>query len=696
MLTSKLTDSHLGRRAVVYVRQSTLKQVAEHRESTQRQYGLRERAVALGWPESAIEVIDEDLGRSGSTAAGRTGFARLSEEVARGSVGAVFALEVSRFARSSADWHRLLDLCGIADVLIGDEQMVYSPKDPNDRLLLGIKGTMSEAELGWMRLRLRGARASKARRGELWTVPPIGYQWDKASARFRVDPDESVQSALRLLFDRFAICGSARGVMRYFAERGLKVPGIDRSSGELRWSAPRPSRILALLHNPTYAGAYVHGRREHRLALVDGDLVRTTRRVPATAWKVELRDRHPGYITWEQYVQNQNTLRDQRLLREPGPRGAAREGAALLQGIVLCGRCGHKMHVTYGRTGCPRYFCSSHVQQGLGTEICWSVSGVAIDAAVAELVLQVVSPADVELGLAVLTQATRQADAVDAQWHTRLEAARFEARLAERRYKAVDPDNRVVARTLEREWNDKLTDIETLESQRQDARRKQHVELDDVSRARILSLCHNLPLVWNAPSTSQAKRKQLLRLLVEQVCLVPRQDRGVQIRLQWRTGAVQELEIPRQVPGKRDTPQAAVDLIEQLVRDGTPAGTIAVRLGDAGLRTARGRVWTKPLVHAWCHARGVRWPEPIPTCRREPDRYDDGTYSKHGVAALLGVKATAVMHWQKSGWIPSARLAAGNRKAWCFEIDDAELARLAAIRDEHTTSKGLAAISNRS
>jgi DNA invertase Pin-like site-specific DNA recombinase len=294
---AKISAEHIRRRAVVYLRQSTLKQVLENTESTRRQYDLRERAVALGWAADSIEVIDEDLGRSGSTTEGRTGFRKLSEEIAHGNVGGVFALDVSRLARSSADWHRLLDLCGVADVLIGDDQAVYDPRDHNDRLLLGIKGTMSEAELSWMRLRLRGARISKARRGDHYLSPPIGYEWDGATKRLRLDPDAEVQRTLRLIFERFRIERSAYAVTRYFITQGLKVPARRTGSRELSWSAPRPSRVLQILTNPTYAGIYVFGRRQHTVGLADGHIVRCNRRVPVEGWKIVHRDHHPTYLT---------------------------------------------------------------------------------------------------------------------------------------------------------------------------------------------------------------------------------------------------------------------------------------------------------------------------------------------------------------------------------------------------------------
>jgi DNA invertase Pin-like site-specific DNA recombinase len=303
--SSKIQHTHLERRAVVYLRQSTLKQVHEHRESTARQYALQQRATELGWSPDRVDVIDEDLGRSGSSVQGRTGFQRVAEEVAHGRVGAIFALEVSRLSRSSADWHRLLDLCGLADVIIADEQAVYTPRDYNDRLLLGLKGTMSEAEQYWMRLRLQGGKLSKARRGELFFSPPTGYEWDEATRRFRLDSDEQVQQAIRLIFERFRFDGSAGAVARYFVGHELKRPVRDPTMRRVRWARPTRELILKVLSSPMYAGAYVYGRREVRISLVDGQLrQRRTRLLSQELWKACLRDHHPAYIPWEQFMAN--------------------------------------------------------------------------------------------------------------------------------------------------------------------------------------------------------------------------------------------------------------------------------------------------------------------------------------------------------------------------------------------------------
>jgi DNA invertase Pin-like site-specific DNA recombinase len=365
-MNDKILPTHLDRQAAVYLRQSTLKQVHEHRESTARQYALQDRAQELGWSAEHVDVIDEDLGQSGTSAQRRTGFQRLAEDIAHGTVGAIFALEVSRLARSSADWHRLLELCGLADVVIVDEQAVYTPRDFNDRLLLGLKGTMSEAELYWMRLRLQGGKLSKARRGALYFVPPAGYEWDPDTQRFRLDPDEQVQRAVRLVFERFRLDGSAYGVTRYFAQHGLQMPARDVPARRLHWVPARQTLMTSMLHNPMYAGAYAFGRHDYRVVFVDGQLRRRPRQLPPEAWRTCLHDQHPAYITWDEFMANRKKLRDNRTKPEaPDRPAAAREGSGLLQGLLLCGRCGHRMTTRYGG-GRSRatYMCRPNVGSG--------------------------------------------------------------------------------------------------------------------------------------------------------------------------------------------------------------------------------------------------------------------------------------------------------------------------------------------
>jgi DNA invertase Pin-like site-specific DNA recombinase len=683
-MSQGILRTHLERRALVYLRQSTLRQVHEHRESTKRQYDLRQRAIDLGWTPDSVLVIDEDLGQSGTTTDRREGFRRLAEEVAGGGVGAIFALEPSRFARSSADWHRLLDLCGLTDVLIADEQGVYAPTDPNDRLLLGLKGQMSEAEQYWMRLRLQGGKLSKARRGALYMPPPLGYGWDPTTNRYRLDPDEQVQRLVHLVFDRFRIDGSARAVMLYLARTSVRVPMRRLGSTEPRWVPLRQEAVLAILHNPTYAGTYVYGRRVDRVVLVDGERRRRrSARVPQEAWKVCLAGHHPAYITWEQFMENQEKLRQNRSHHhEPDQRGAAREGAALLQGLVICGRCGQRMTVRYQSSGKGyMYECRSPGRVGLGS-LCWSVSGSAIDDAVVQQFLHVAQPPEIELCFAVAREAERQAEELASQWKLRLERVRYDALLAERRYKAVDPDNRVVARTLERDWEEKLLEVERVEREFAEVRRRERIELDDADRARILAMARDLSRVWSARTTSVAHRKNLLRILVREVALAPIDvpERRTNAQILWVTGAVTERQIPR--PNKamaHATSQAAIERIRTLVAAGYSLATIASELNREGLLTGTGHEWSTQSVVGVKQRHGIQGPPPR---RMAPDARTDGLVSVRGIAAHLGVTPAVVRHWVAAGLLEPVIPGGPGRPAW-YRLDAATRKRL-----EHVMARG--------
>lgn len=681
-MSSKIQPTHLQRRAIVYLRQSTLKQLHEHRESTVRQYALRQRAIELGWPDEQVQVIDEDLGQSGSSAQWRTGFQRLAEDVAHGQVGAIFALEASRLARSSADWHRLLDLCGLTDVVIIDERAVYMPRDYNDRLLLGLQGTMSEAEQYWMRLRLQGGKLSKARRGELYFAPPIGYQWDETSARFRLDPDEQVQGMVRLVFERFRLDGSAYAVMRYCSDHNLTMPMREPVSQQIRQVHVGHSLVLGILHNPLYTGTYVFGRREERLALVNGRLQRRrVSRLPQETWKVRLPDRHPAYLTWEEFMANQRKLDENRTYRSSmDRRGAAREGGALLQGLVLCGRCGLRMTTRYqGTHPRPQYECRSATRRTGQRQSCWTVPARMIDQSVTELFLRTLTPPEIELALAVANEVEQQLATLQRQWKARLDRARYHTQLAERRYKAVDPDNRVVVRTLEREWNDALRELDQVERDYQDAQRRQKMDLSEHDRAQILALCRDLPRVWNAETTTHAERKNLLRILIREITLSPIDlpERRTRIQLLWQTGAVSDWTVVRHNKyTARCTSPEIVEYIRRRVITGAHDVQIAAELNERGWRTGVDRAWDEKAV-SWVRGRHrLRCPQSPPRNVRMPDQRDDGLYSVHGVAARFGVTEHIVRYWILKGWLQGTEGGGALARTWWFQLDNATVARL--------------------
>jgi DNA invertase Pin-like site-specific DNA recombinase len=657
---SKVRAEHLERRAYVYIRQSTARQVFENPESTARQYALAKRAAELGWVPGAIEVIDEDLGRSGSSRAGRGGFDRLSEAVAQGEAGAIFALEVSRLARSSRDWQQLLTLCGVAQVLVVDEQAIYDPEEGNDRLLLDLKGTMSEAELHWLRLRLAGARHHKARRGALRLTAPAGYVW--SGERFEKDPDEAVRGAIQMIFDRFAIEPTAWAVVRWARQSGFRIPArspTEAGLGEPRWKPLGLSRLSSLLNNPTYAGSYVYGRQRFRKMLVNGTI--RTRRVTLEPdeWAVRLDGAHEGYIDWETFMANRKKLAANVGSWMRGGAGAPREGRALLAGLLVCGRCGHRMSPLYGGDGRGRFRYGCKGDRDQGQVMCWSVGGDSMDAAVEALFLQTMVPSELELCLAVDREVESQSAALAEQWRLRVEKAEYEARRAERRYLAVDPENRVVARTLERDWELRLRELEEVKTSLERARREQGLELNEDDRRRIRELARDLGAVWRASTTTPADRQAMLRLVIEAIALEPIEvpRRQTLVRVQWKTGVVSELRVAR--PSRHEwhrTSAPALRRIRELAAAGARDDEIAGQLNEQGLPTGAGKRWDAGAVR-WVRARRrIRRLAPDRPRRHPlPDQHEDGRYSIGGTMRRFQVSDAVVRRWIARGLVPAAR-----------------------------------------
>lgn len=552
----KIRPEHRERSAFVYARQSTPAQVVEHKSSTQRQLGLAEHAAQLGWPHGLIVVIDDDLGRSGKSVDGREGFQRMAAEMTMGRAGAIFSLDASRLARSSADWHRLLEIAALTRTLLVDEQTVYDPRDPNDRLVLGMKGTMADFELVWLRQRMEGGRWHLARRAEYRTRPCVGYVYeDEEATRFVFDPDDEIRRAVELAFERYRSAGSVRDVVRYFAEHGLRFP--SRYGKRVQWQQLIPSRLHSVLTNPLYAGAYVFGRARRETVFEDGRQRRRVRRLPMSEWPVLVRDAHPAYISWEEFLANQKRIADNGARR--GNRGAAREGRALLQGLLLCGRCGSRLSVRYqGQNGrYPSYDCNRLYDDRIG-EHCLHVYARNVDEPIVETVLSMLSQDRLLDATRVVELVDEQDAALDRQWKLRLERARYDAKRAERQYDACEPDNRVVARTLEKRWNDRLVDVERLEREYDEFKRKSRFELSDLDRQRILQLATDLPRLWRSKTTEDRDRKLLLRTLIKDVSVrpvdVPRA--ALHVRVLWHTQAVTEMEIDRLgrgAPGRKIT-----------------------------------------------------------------------------------------------------------------------------------------------
>ena len=595
---NKVTAAHLRRAAYLYVRQSTLHQVVENQESTRRQYALRQRAVALGWPEERVVVIDSDLGQSGASATERVGFQRLVGDVGTNQAGIVMGLEVSRLARNSSDWHRLLEICALTETLILDEDGLYDPAHFNDRLLLGLKGTMSEAELHVLRARLQGGYLAKARRGELRIRLPVGLVYDE-TGQVRLDPDRQVQDAVRLLLDTFARTGSAGATFRAFHAQGLRFPcrpPHGPHQGELVWQALTYSRVLEVLHNPRYAGAYVLGRTRQRKL---GNGHRAARRLPRDEWAVLLPEAHEGYICWETFEENQRRLRANNWrTRGNGGTTPPREGAALLQGVAVCGVCGRRMVVRYcqrqGRR-VPYYRCARGPQRFTGDK-CQEIPGASIDAAVSQLVVEAVTPMALQVTLSVQEELRARFEETDRLRREQVERARYEADAARRRYLRVDPDNRLVADSLEAEWNDRLR---ALSQAQQDYERQSQADekmLSAEERRRIAALATDFPALWQAPSTCDQDRKRMLRLLIEDVTLL-KGDEALAVHVRFRGGDTRSLSLPRPAPSWKTwlTPAETVDEVNRLLEDYTDA-QIAQQLNERGFHSGKGNPFHPQVV----------------------------------------------------------------------------------------------------
>ena len=675
----KIRPEHLDRRALVYVRQSTPLQVRDHTASAARQYDLARCAHQLGWPESHIQVIDQDQGHSGASSLGRDGFQYLMAEVCLGHVGAVLSLEASRLARSCSDWHRLIEICSLTNTLVIDEDGVYDPTQYNDRLLLGIKGTMSEAELHWIRSRMLGAKREKAQAGQLRYRQPTGLVHDPVG-QIVLDPDEQVQHALRLVFDTFEQVGTALGVVQFFAENHFSVPtrlyGGARH-GQLLWRPLDHGRVLAVLHNPAYAGTYVYGRTKTRKVVSPGEepsVKARTLRVALDDWPFVLHDHHPAYITWSQFQRNQQRLIDNCTSQHQDHRGAIRAGAALLQGLVLCGRCGRRMTIRYMDDGkIPVYECNQ-LHKRLGEKVCQSLRGDRIDAAVAAAFLEAMHPAELEVSMAAIDQIADQARRVDRQWEMIVERARYEAELARRRFLAVEPENRLVGRTLEREWEVKLAEVDRLERE-SIARPERSIRLvDPAERGRILALAQDLPALWHATTTTNVQRKQLIGCLIKDVCL-NRGETMVEVSIRWQTEACTVLSVPRhQRPcDARRTDPAVLARIRTLAADTTDR-RIAEILDQEGFRSGTGRPLTTNIV------KQLRYMYSIPSgCPDRPaadadGHRADGRCTARVAAEMLNVTVSTIADWCQSGLLDG--IQSTSHGLWWIRLTPEVIARL--------------------
>jgi DNA invertase Pin-like site-specific DNA recombinase len=649
-LPTKVTPEHLRRGAYLYVRQSTLHQVQENRESTARQYDLQRRAQTLGWNTEQITVIDDDLGLSGASATDRGGFQRLVADVGLGRVGVVMGLEASRLARNSADWHRLLEICALADTLILDEDGVYDPSHFNDRLLLGLHGMMSEAELYVLRARLVGGQLNKARRGELKVRPPIGYVYDR-SDHLVFDPDEQIQKTVRLFFDTFRRTGAAGQVVQHFRREGVLWPRrltCGPRTGDVVFAPLVRHRVLQMLHNPRYTGAFVWGRTRQRKIVVGGQT--RFRRLPREEWQVLIPNAAPAYITWDEYQTNQAILRDNAAAHGADrKRSPARDGAALLQGLALCGCCGGRMTVRYHGDHvhvAPYYVCQ---RRGIeeARKPCQVIPGTGLDEAVGQLVLDAVTPAAVEVALEVCDELRRRRAEVDRVRRTHVERAREEAELAQRQFLFVRPEHRLVADNLERQWNEKLAALARAEEEYTRAASAPDLDVGAEAQGRIRALVSDLPQVWNDTRTSMRDRKRILRLLVEDVTL-RRDGKTLYMHLRWKGGATTSLDRPLPPPAweARRTSAAVVEQVRALAPEHTD-GRIAEILNERSLRSGTGQPFTRVHVYNVRQAYGIA---SFAECLRSR-----GWLNSQTIAAQLRVHPKTAVHFAQHGLLHAIR-----------------------------------------
>ena len=669
---SKINGSHLRRHAFIYLRQSSAAQVEHNCESTKRQYALASRATELGWSSGQVTVIDEDLGLSGSGAVERAGFARLAAEVGLGHVGIVLGLEVSRLARNNADWYRLLDLCGLTDTLIGDADGIYHPAMFNDRLLLGLKGTMSEAELHILRGRLLGGIRNKAARGELRRGLPVGFVWGEKDGEVCFHPDKSVRAAISNVFARFAELGSARRVWLHLRSEGLSFPLQTHYGAAIRWVDPSYIAIYHVLTNPVYAGAYAYGKSRFEITLnASGLPKKRVRKLPLSEWSVLIRDHHEGYIDWSTYEANRERIAGNTRPR-PHAMGSSpvREGGALLQGLAVCGNCGRKLRTHYtGRTASPGYHCSGkNVVEGRG-HYCLNVGAMQIDEAISRSLLAALTPLGLEAALAAAERLEVDRDAALAHWRHAVERATYEERRAERRYMAVDPDNRLVARGLETEWEKSLRELETAKAELTRREQQQPKALSPDERVRLLALGADLRAAWDAPTTSPRDKKELLRAVLEEVIVsVQKQERRAHLTLRWRGGALTDttLDLPRLRPAIVRTDEDTIALVRRLAAH-YPDTVIAGILNRQGRTSAYGHRFDANNVG------NLRRHWKIPRFRPSSAPADGESMTIRKAAAVLGVAPSTIHRAINDGAIVGEQITVG--APWRIQLTDELRAR---------------------
>ena len=665
----KVQPLHLERAAYLYIRQSSMRQVIENVESTQRQYALRSRATALGWRDEQIIVIDSDQGESGASASWRQGFQRLVSDVGMGRAGIVMGLEVSRLARNNADWHRLLEICALADTLILDEDGVYDPASFNDRLLLGLKGTMSEAELHIIKARLRGGILNKVRRGEYRCPLPTGFAYDEAGA-VALDPDTQVRESIAYFFETFSRLGSASQTVKAFRKEGLRFPSRLRNQNPTIFQPLTISTAIRTLNNPRYAGAYVYGRRQYRRA-VDGK--KLLRKRESNDWLACIPDAHPGYITWEQFQQNLKTLEVNGRGYEVARGSPPREGTALLQGRGVCGRCGRRLRVHYAdrRGRLEAWYVCDRAHGSLGESNCQSIAGAPIDEAIGKLIADRMTPAAVELALDIRGEIEARHAEADQLRRRAVERAQIDADLGQRRFMLVDPANRLVADTLEREWNDKLRALASAQEERERGRQQDQFVLDDAIRDRLVAMTTDFATLWRDPSLPNRERKRLLAHIIEDVTLVKLTTEGttkVHVRFKGDMTETLTTQNPKSSAQQVKTQQAVIELVDELLNDHVYSEITEI-LNQRGIRP--GGSARRDKAHARFTDLRVAYLIHHYRLRSRYDRLRDrGMLTKTEIIARLGITECTLKRWVDHGLV--ARQAYSGQ-AYLYEAPDPSL-----------------------
>jgi DNA invertase Pin-like site-specific DNA recombinase len=672
--STKILDRHLALIAMIYIRQSTPHQVIEHRESRERQYGLARVVVDLGWSRDRVIVIDDDQGQSGKTTADRNGFQRVVAEVTMGHVGLVAGIELSRLIRSTKEWLNLIEICALCGTLLADEDGVYDPRDPNDRLLLGLKATISEYELVLMSNRLGKSKLNKAQRGELFQNVSTGYI-KCSSDRVVTDPDEQVRSVIRLIFDKYDELGGAGKVFQYLVQNKIRLgirPFHGPNRGQLEWRRPTLGTVLQILRHPIYAGAYAYGRRRpshdgaRATSMGNGEAEHCD---PMMRWQVLIRDRLPAYITWDRYMANQERLWQNRCL--PDTRGPARQSSTLLVGLVICGQCGWRLHANYRSQEKASYDCVRHRWEGTQRR-CWGLKATVLDELVRQQVFRALEPAALELSCRAMEDLERDRARLDKHWKQRMERARHEACDAERRYRAVDPENRLVARTLEQAWEEALRSQRELRDEYDRFLHEKPLSLSTEERARIAALSADLPALWHAPGTASQDHKEIVRHLIERVVVHVKCDSEyVDVKIHWHGGFTSQHELIRPVGRYEQLSDftGLIDRMTELRKEGRTAREIADSLNREGFRTPKRRGQFSPH-----HVLQLLSRRRLTKATKHIERLGPHEWRLPELAEQIPVSAGKLGDWVRRGWLHSRKTRA--QRLWILWADQQEMRRL--------------------